>query len=287
MNKIAVHRLSDMKEIRNSLIRKGVDFKRQISGSIERIIHENDVYTFLDLKESKGKGFHISKMVRKDIDTWLQSEENKKEIYKWKTPGKEQFYNLEAIESSIGQPSLAIDINDCYWDTLYRLGYIRWETYIAGRRKKEWKTGRNASVGGLIKTETTFTYINGKPHRDKKNVIRTPIEYHHIRNHVITHVYNMFYRLYEEIGDKFYMFLTDCVYTSHDQKKRVDNFFKEAGYKTKSKPIDFIKVDRENRRIWWHDYQYHKEKDAAGKLIITGADTYCFYGQHQLINSKQ
>lgn len=283
MMKMTMTKWEDFSSLKKFLCDRGDKFEMVSVGMTEKIIHKGDIYTYVDLSETAGRGFHVSKLLRRDVDEWLLDDKNRQSVQKHNEPFREQMFNIGAIEKAINYPSVAIDINDCYWNTAYKLGYITKKTHISGRRKKQWKTGRNASIGSLIKTETIVPYENGKPDYNKRKSNYASKEHRYVRNHIIGHVHDMFFRLYEQLGPKFYMFLVDCIYTSYDNQKYIEKYFEREGYKVKSKPIDFLYVDRTDRYIWWHDYNYEEEDD-AGNIIKNGKDTYCIYGHNQMLD---
>lgn len=279
--------MSDRKDFlanKDYLCRIGADFTYESSGSVDKIVYGDREFTYLDIAGAGGRGHHLNKLFRADIDAWLLKNRDKME--RWDNNYKEQMFNLDAIEKSKGKLLVMIDINDCYWRTAYKLGYITEATYIKGKLKKAWKVGRNACIGSLCKVKTIVPYVNGKPDRDGRRVVRTPVEYQMIRNHIIGHVYRMFNELFQQIGDNFYMFLTDCLVTSYDKQKQVESFLNGMGYKVKQKPVEFTGVDRKEKKVSWFDFEA-KKKDDNGKIIKDdGVERYYLYSNAQVINSS-
>ena len=93
---------------------KKIPFKTEVSGSTRKLIVGDRVYRYVDIEQSKGRGYHISKMVKKDIDAYFATNP----VIPYQKQYIEQFYDLQAIENSIGKLSTAIDITNCYWKTL-------------------------------------------------------------------------------------------------------------------------------------------------------------------------
>lgn len=260
------------------------NFNYYTSGSVNKIIYKDKEYMFVELSGNSGKGHHLSRKFKKDVDDWLIKHGDTLE--KHQSNYSEQMFNLGAIESVIGKPIVSIDINDCYWKTAYKLGYITERTYIEGKRKKEWKTGRNACIGSLCKTETIVPYINGIADYSLKKVIRPEIEYQYIRNHIIGYVYKSFYRLHQDIGNKFYMFLTDCVFTDYRLLHKVQKFFNDDGYRVKDKPVEFLGVDRKNKVVTWFDFEAER-KNEFGEVIGKGKTKYYIYAPHQVLDGVE
>ena len=269
-------------ETKAYLSKMGADFECVSSGNVESLIYGDREFTFVDLEVSGGNGHHISKLFREDIDAWILK--NKGKIPIWDTNYTEQMFNLKAIEYHMGQQLTMIDINDCYWHTAYKLGYITELTYVKGRKLKAWKIGRNACIGALIKTKTKQGYTKGKIDSNKRNIVRTTPEYHNIRNHIIGHVHKIFNHLFNQMGNTFCMFLTDCIVTTYGKKREVERYLHQEGYKTKSKPIEFTDLDKVKRKISWHDFSA-KQEVPEGANEILGVDRYYMYSPSQVVVS--
>lgn len=260
----------------------GAEFETISGGNVEQLVYGDREFTFIDLAESGGQGHHLSKIFMQDIDAWILK--NKGKIPIWDTNFTEQMFNLKAIEYHMGQQLTMIDINDCYWHTAYKLGYITELTYVKGRKFKAWKIGRNACIGALIKTKVAQGYTNGKRDPNKRKVLRTPPEYHNIRNHIIGHVHKLFKYLFDQMGNTFCMFLTDCIVTTYAKKREVEKYLHQEGYKTKSKPIEFTDLDKVKKKISWYDFSA-KQEVPEGANEILGVDRYYMYNDKQLVVS--
>lgn len=266
------------KAVRDYLVSGRRTFYERHCGSSKSILYEGKEFMYVDYEKNKGSGHHLSKMVLGDVRRWVCANGIEKINYDG-FPYVEQMFNLNSIERVIGEPIVAIDINDCYWVTAYKLGYISYRTYISGRRKKEWKVGRNASIGRLCSVEVIDAYIKGSLDKSLRQCIRQPEEFIAIRNSIVSHVFKNFYRLYKEIGDVFYMFLTDCVFTEYNKFKYVKKFFNDAGYDVKAKAVEFIRLDRDLNTIHWFDFEagFKDGKDRRSK--------YYTYTDSQLVES--
>lgn len=278
--KIVMTNRKEFLDLKEFLCKRKDNFDYTSAGSINTIIFDNKEFISVDVEEAGGRGHHLNKRYKKDINNWIV--ENGEAMQQYPPDYKEQLFNLSAIEKCIGRPVVAIDINDCYWKTSLKLGYITEETYIIGLKKKEWKTGRNACIGSLRKTKTIVPYVAGKPQYKLKRPIKSPKEYGWIRNHIIGFIYQMFFRLYEELGDNFYMFLTDCIFTDYKSKRYVEKFFADYGYKVKSKPVEFLSVDRKEKKISWYDFEAPR-RNHQGITVGKGVEKYYLYANRQLI----
>ena len=252
--------------LRQYLIESQQDFKSIRSGSTERIIHKDRVYLLTNISGNAGNGFHLSQLVKKDGDTWLQTNTPAVCGQNYKT----QLFSPVNIRSVIGVPTASFDINSCYWKTAHRLGYITERTYVMGRRKKEWKIGRNASIGSLASTKVMIPFVKGRAKLGMRELIEPKEEYKWIRNHIISYVYRMFLELIELLGTDFYMFLTDCVFFNTNRINDVREFFDKYEYTVKSNSVEFTELDLDNRIIHWLSLKKNQHK-------------YYTYSPHQLI----
>jgi hypothetical protein len=149
---------------------------------------------------------------------------------------------------------------------------------------KRWKIGRNACIGALCKTTTTLPYVNGVPVKSARVVHQPPLHYQYIRNHIISHVYKMFEYLFNMMGNTFFMFLTDCIVTTYDKKKWVERYLLDEGYRIKSKPVEFVAVDKLKHRISWKDFDGTR-KDVYGNVTQKGVIRYYDYAPAQIVQS--
>jgi len=258
------------------------DFVYESAGSIDKIYYDKRCFVSVDLKDSGGQGHHLSKLFMADIDLWLEKNQTPPQ---WDNNYREQMFNLDAIESDIGRQLVMIDINDCYWRTALLLGYITEETYIKGLRSKSWKLGRNACIGSLAKTTISVPFKKGIADRRNRRITHPKLEYQLIRNHIIGHVYNIFNDLFKQMGDTFYMFLTDCLVTRYTRLSDVQKHLRNEGYRSKAKPIEFIGVDRNERKIMWHDFQ-SSNIDQFDRDNKVAKDKYYLYSDAQIIQSS-
>lgn len=283
--KIQISEAEDFENIRKKLIRDKRNFEYVSSGSVSRIKYMGKEFIKCNTKEFAGKGHHISTMFRKGVEEWLKK--NRKKLKPYTKDYKEQMFCLGHIEEAIGRPLSMIDISGCYWQTAYKLGYMSREVYISARRKKEWKTGRNAAIGGLCKREYITPYKEGRPLNELRSVVEPKKEFQYIRNHIIGYVYQKFFHFYEVLlRRKFYMFLTDSVVTTPSMAREVKKQLWMDGYLSTEKTIEFRKVDRKKRIIYWWDYTapVEEENEKGEKVIVGyGVERYYQYAEHQVL----
>ena len=112
------------------------------------------------------------------------------------------------------------------------------------------------SIGSLAKSEVITTYKNGQVVKDKfgkikRRVIRKDEEFQYIRHNIIGRVYDIFIELANILQDDFLMVLTDCIFTTIDKKKLVEDFFEKKGYTCKSKLFEFTNINRKDKYVEW------------------------------------
>lgn len=240
-------------EIKSYLRDRGDQFSIINSGVTEKLLYKDKTYIRVDKSQLTGQGYHLSNIVKRDIKKYLDSG------FDYDKRGKdysEQQFNEDAIEKNIGNLIISIDVNDCYWQTAYNLGYITKKTYEGGLRKKEWKIGRNASIGSLAKIEVITAYDKGsvvKDHLGKpKKTVLNPLEgYQEIRHNIVGYVCDLFKKLSGVLKNDMCMVLTDCVFTTIERRKEVEQFFLDYGYKCKFKCIEFVEFKKNERVVKW------------------------------------
>lgn len=248
---------------------------------IKDLAGDKVAYTYFE--GVRGSGFHVCALVKKDIEEWIK----KNSGFDYKKYGfpdyNEQIFNLQKIEKNIGRPMLGIDVNGCYFNTMFKLGYIRQRTYdMAYKKADEWKTGRNASVGMLAKeiVYAMYEFKDGQRWRMDRIIIADKKK-QAIRHHIIGHVWKTFQDLFKELNGDFYMFLTDCIYVDPKHLKKVTKFFEKKGYTSKYKKFKLTKLNKKKQRVIWWDSL--KPKGDTGKV---GDFKHYNYSDHLIYKSK-
>lgn len=234
-------------------------FQIQYGSSVLKIFGQDGVtYNFTDLDSVKGKGFHICKKVKQDVEDFI--EDNPDYDYSKYIDKDEDIsmVDVDALKAHVGNAIYSVDINDCYWDTLYKRHFITQKTYLDGLKKcEEWKAGRNASIGALNKSEYIATFINGEKVSDipmDKNAKMTGI-----RSEIVGSVNEMFEQLREQVQGKWLMYFTDCVYVKDlDTVKECIAFFDKRKYQVKMETYHLDSVT--DNQIFWHDFKNNKTK---------------------------
>ena len=250
----------------DSLKRHKKSFTVIINGSTRTIIYNERTIDFVDMREMKGQGYHICRLVNKDIENFIINNPN--HDYTYKEDYKTQLFNLNALQGSYKGLMQGIDIHSCYFETAYQLGYIPLKTYIlANKEPSKWKKGRNASIGSLAKNIITNHYENGIEIRSRRSFVDPNPEKaqyvpfkQSIRHHIIGTIYKRFEKLVHILGKDYFMFLTDCIYCENSRVKDATEYLQSFGYKVKSKSFEIRRVDKKTKTVFWYDFDKNKIK---------------------------
>lgn len=251
--------------------------------STTRIQIEKEIYVFHDVRAFSDKGFHICRYVKKDVAQFI--EDNPDYNYKDTMIDESEFssVNHDQAVANVGRTIYSVDVNDCYWDTIHKLGFISQKTYNNGLREKKWKTGRNASIGMLKKDEWEHVYVNGvfvetRPVYNDPRMVA-------IRMEIMSYVHSMFLELMNLIENKHIMYFTDCLYVAdYGTALKCMKFFESKGYGSKIGTYELDKI--ENSTIYWHDY---KKNIAKFRRYGNGSDgvTYTIGKGSKITQNKQ
>lgn len=243
----------------NDFVEYKKDFKLYRNGSTIRIEYGEKSWRFVDYTGVAGKGFHLCKFVANDAREYVKNNAMATAVVKPTMDLEIQKANLAGLAKYVGQQIYCVDVDDCYWDTAYKMGVISYNTYMRGLRKKEWKTGRNASIGALNKIMVVTEYINGQ--QVKTEPIKADEGVAVIRNNIIYNVHNIFLTILKRLGDDWLMYFTDCVYVPYEQIAGVRAYFTGLGYQTKVSTYQLDEVNVKTAKVLWHDYSKNRAKD--------------------------
>lgn len=236
MKTFGLHHLQDYLTYKEQLSSGDYPYREYHKGSLVTI-ECNDYkwqYKKSDDKIKLGsQGYHLCKLVKASVEKNLEE----KQDFDYKRLNSliahEELFNPVALSSHIKQDMYSIDIDDCYWTTLYKLGYIDFFLYIKALQKKAWKQGRNASIGSLAAKERIIDFVGNKQVGDV--VTLYPDEkLCAVRNHVIYSVWEIFSYIIQTLQDDFLMFFKDCVYVKNIKAKDlVVSYLHTKGHKCK------------------------------------------------------
>ena len=201
-------------------------------------------------------GAFLVRMVQKDVDEYI----DKHGVPAYTEHRDVQQFNLskirEAIDSKKQVPILSIDINACYWNVAHNLGYISDSLYKRGLHTCK-KEGLLVSIGCLNKRIVIKEYVQGKlvsTRQDEERMARYAPFYWN----VIGKTYELMMQSFELFGDRWYMFLTDCVFVDYAKMKEISQWIRSKGFEVKTNTIEFLELS--NNRLVWYDYKAGKRK---------------------------
>jgi hypothetical protein len=205
------------------------------------------------------KGAHLVNIVKKDIDEYIQEGYPIPEVTMKPTL---ILYNLNMInqlcEENPKSDVCAIDLNSCYFQTAYNLGFITEETYNkAWNSRKVNKIGMLASIGCLNKKNLITEYIDGEMVSQSFDE-DTYNKYSPFYWAIINEVYRIMVEVAVHLKDDFYMWLTDCAFIKKERKEDVERFFEANNYQHKNFLVEFRKFD--GNKIHWFDYSKNVDK---------------------------
>lgn len=258
------------------------DFTVVSGGQSKKILFQNNGETYKkksyygNKNEEHLEGVFMCNMVKKDINREIKDESQP-------PPPVEKpsllLYNFKEIEkicnSEKSELSYAIDINSCYFQTAYNLGFISQKTFNRGwKDRARYKYGILAAIGTLNKREVIEEYVDGE-------LISREYETENYNKYspfywaIINEVNRVMMEVSFALGDDFYMWLTDCAVFKRGREEDVERILKANNYSFKSFRIEYEKIDK--RKIFWYDYgkgktkyvNYHKRCGFEPDLIIT------------------
>ena len=257
------------------------DFTVVSYGVTRKIIYGKYSFIFNGLKgEKKPLGTHLISLVKRDIDKLIESVyDEKTDTYSYvnknfiapKIPDKKPYLtfihhkNLDWF--GIGQEALAIDMNHCYWRTIFLLGRITEETYLKGIEKSEYKDGRLIAVGTLGKILTVRKYKNGEKVEEYVDD-RDYLKYGGFFWEVICKVYALLLDLWQNLKEDFLMFLTDCVVIDSCKRELAMQIIEKHGYGSKEYKIVFTEIT-DTKVAWITDKGEKKHIVHNHKLLNT------------------
>lgn len=223
-------------------------------------------------KKSMISGAFLVPMVQREIDKYIEQNG----IPAHQIIQDVQLFNLPLIQQNLGsnKPAVGVDINACYWNTAYQLGYISEKLYTRGLSAAK-KEGLLISIGCLNKKPIIRHYVGGEL------VSVTYDKEHHQRYspfywNVIQRTHQIMMDSYEAFKDNWYMFLTDCLFVDAHKAKDAQKFIKKLGYESKPHAIDYRAFD--GKKLYWFDH-----KDAKDKVIhADGRDIRVAFALHNI-----
>jgi len=248
-----------------TILEKSRDFTIVASGMSRKVVLKNgSVLRYFGSKnhQSKVDGAFIVQMVQREINTHIDT----KGIPEHIKINDVQNFNLKQIEKIVNKkvPIMGIDINACYWNVAYKLGYISEKLYKRGLDDCS-KQGLLIAIGCLAKRPLIRIYKDGALVENKFDDI-TYLRYSPFYWNIIRYTYEMMVESYKILGNDWYMFLTDCIFVDVDKMKVAQKFLSDCGFQYKNHLIEYTSYD--GYRLDWFDYKDKKTK----QMYVYGRD---------------
>lgn len=197
-----------------------------------------------------------------------------------RTAIKTTFFNdseVMQVQSPIRDFALdvvAVDINSCYFNTLFQLGAIDEACYKAGFKKKEaYKKARNIAVGSLNRTGLIREW-DGVSEYETTGLERRNTAV--VRLDVIDTVYNRSLEIARELESDFLFFLTDCFFIRPEGLEKLKTLLDKHLYTYKVENIRLagIETSRNNTVIRWTSktsdsafYNFNRNSQSLSKQV--------------------
>jgi hypothetical protein len=269
----------------SSLQKRNDEYYIRKQGSQKDVIVYGQEHKF-NFANNHIQGIHIVKALKDHLDKKFKI---KHPDYDFNIPERFQNRdaNLEVLKKNKGAVCIAIDIEDCYWDTMYNLGYISHLFWIDCLEKDEWKIGRNIAVGSLRKTLTT-THFKGK---EFLGIEENKRELYPGGTGITNHVYNYVWSLIEEIKilypESYCMFYVDCIWVVNMNGMDIVKYFRNKHYNSNCSFYEITNVIEDNGKTkvlltdiaadcYLREYQKTGKLPKNGKLSNNPTKTYYF-----------
>lgn len=265
----------------NILVNSKKDFTCVRSGSYVYLNYDDKKVQYAPDDHGGISGAHLSNMVKNDVDKLVVIPEDVTSV------GYEPisvYVSQDEIDKMCGQYIYQMDIRHCYWKTAFRQGIISYSTYLKGLRKKDWKSGRNASIGSLDKKTMIQYYEKGQLVETERHV--NPPHFVYARKMVLDAVDNFAMKAIKDVlKDDFLFFITDCFFIkSGPAINRLQDYFYEHKYEWQAATV-FLKdhVAKEKLIIWDKIEEKKSSKFPGKKKIEYQADKYIHYTSKSIL----
>lgn len=223
-----------------------------IKGKSKVIIKTNDVtlhyLDFINQENISPEYMYMFNIVAKEIEQYIAKNFNtEKGIEQIVAKNTGYLNNYKLIKKNLNKTLPLIDVNHCYWQVAYKLGYITKETYRRFKKPK-YKLMRNMSLASITSPKISEVYILGSMIATfKENKRYEKLIYDNIRSYT----FNLFEELFEFIGGKKNNVLKyridGAVLVNDDVLKKAKMFFEEKGIEYKISTVrlpDINKVEK-------------------------------------------
>lgn len=197
-----------------------------------------------------------------------------------RTSVKTSFFNdsevmhVQSPIRDVARDIVAVDINSCYFNTLFQLGAIDEACYKAGFKKKEaYKLARNIAVGSLNRTGLIREW-DGVSEYETTGLERRNTAV--VRLDVIDTVYNRSLEIAKELKSDFLFFLTDCFFIRPSGLEKLKTLLDSYLYTYKVENIQILgsEINQSNTIIRWKSkssesasYAFNRNSQSLSKQV--------------------
>lgn len=197
-----------------------------------------------------------------------------------RTSVKTSFFNdsevmhVQSPIRDVARDIVAVDINSCYFNTLFQLGAIDEACYRAGFKKKEaYKLARNIAVGSLNRTGLIREW-DGVSEYETTGLERRNTAV--VRLDVIDTVYNRSLEIASALESDFLFFLTDCFFIRPSGLEKLKLLLDSHLYTYKTENIQILgaEISQNNTVIRWKSksnesafYAFNRNSQSLSKQV--------------------
>lgn len=217
------------------------------------------------MMESKKDGFHICQMVERDVKRWIANHPEVNYLDLLPFDPSMQIINPTALinaEAKKFNPKhkiamAAIDMKDCFFTTAMNMGFITYRTAeMSHKPGKNWKFGRNASIGRFATTKYKTEVVDGI--RGETEVIPPQNDLKWVRQQILIRVQQIAFEIAELIGEEnFYFWLTDCAFINPKYAGLVKEYYNYQNYAYTPEVYDLIHFQHKDKantitnKVYW------------------------------------
>ena len=262
------------------LIQQKKDFYVERGGSYTYLNYDGKRLQYGPEDHGNVSGAHLSRLVRSDVDKLVTIKQSDP-YYPYDPPSV--YVNQLNASNVIGDYVYQIDIKNCYWQTALSEGIISRMTYLKGLRKRNWKVGRNASIGSLDK-KIVITHYRKGVEVDSERYLQ-PIHYRFAREKVIRTVDRMAQDVINQVcaRDEFLMFITDCFFVTGTAVQKIREYLESKGYGYTEACVVIHAHYIEKKVVIWDKIETIHQGVGKKKIMKTEEDKYIHYTSHSIV----
>ncbi len=248
MEKVFVGGIKMFERREKELERAKYDYEIIETKSHKQIIVHNlkEIWEFSTGRNEYSRYLNLFSTVVRQAKSWCKNNPDK--IPEYYDSPIVNYINWDIIKH-VGKTMIHTDLNKCYAEVIYKLGYISEKTYLRLMQiPPQSKRMRQVAIGSLGTIKRRRIYKNGvkvsaKPKKDKQLKC--------LHQSILKYVDDMMIDLHNELEGRLFMWLTDCAIYLPKDKKKVEDFFMERGFGFDHEMVKITEYDKEKKKIYW------------------------------------